>query len=246
MRDRVNILGVSVDNLTMEQAIDRLTQMAKEDRVHTVFTPNSEIIYMAKNDKNLRRILNESDLNTADGIGVVYAGKILGTPIKERVTGYDMALRFLPVMEKEGLTLFLFGSVEGVAVEAKENLLKLHPNLKIVGTRNGYFDDEEAVVAEINQAKPDVVFVCLGAPKQEKFIAKYKEKWNAKLLFGIGGSLDGFAGRVKRAPDFFINAHLEWFYRLLKNPSRIGRMMALPKFAFAVLRSQKKGGTDND
>lgn len=241
MREHVDILGVRIDNLTMEEAVSRLRAMAKEERVHTVFTPNSEILYVAKNDAGFRGILNASDLNTADGIGVVHAGKILGEPIKERVAGFDLASAFLPVMEQDGLRLFLFGSAEGVAAKARDNLLKQYPNLKIAGLRNGFFEDEEAVVKEINQANPDVVFVCLGAPKQEKFIAKYREQFNAKILMGLGGSIDVFAGEVKRAPDFFIKTHLEWFYRLAKNPRRIGRMMALPKFAVSVIRSKKKG-----
>ena len=246
MNDKVKILGVRIDNLTMPQAVERLRTMAKEDRVHTVFTPNSEILYVAKNDPEFRAVLNGSDLNTADGIGVVYAGKILKDPIKERVAGYDLASAFLPVMEQEGLRLFLFGSVEGVAQKARDNLLKQYPKLQIVGTRNGFFDDEPAVIEEINQAKPDVVFVCLGAPKQEKFIAKYRNQFQAKILMGLGGSINVFAGEAKRAPDFFIKTHLEWFYRLASNPTRIGRMMALPKFAFAVLRSRKKGGNQDD
>ena len=110
MNDNVKILGVRMDNLTMEEAVSRLASMAKEDKVHTVFTPNSEILYIAKKDPEFREILNASDLNTADGIGVVYAGKILKDPIKERVAGFDLASAFLPVMEREGLSLFLFGS----------------------------------------------------------------------------------------------------------------------------------------
>lgn len=246
MNDTVNVLGVRIDNLTMQQAVERLRAMAQEDRVHTVFTPNSEILYVAKNDPEFREILNTSDLNTADGIGVVYAGKILKTPIQERVAGYDLASAFLPVIEQEGLRLFLFGSVEGVAQKARDRLLKQYPNLQIVGTRNGFFDDEPAVVEEINQTKPDVVFVCLGAPKQEKFIAKYRNQFHAKILMGLGGSINVFAGEAKRAPDFFIKTHLEWFYRIATNPTRIGRMMALPKFALAVLHSRKNGGNQHD
>ncbi len=246
MNDTVNVLGVRIDNLTMQQAVERLRAMAQEERVHTVFTPNSEILYVAKNDPEFREILNTSDLNTADGIGVVYAGKILKTPIQERVAGYDLASAFLPVIEQEGLRLFLFGSVEGVAQKARDRLLKQYPNLQIVGTRNGFFDDEPAVVEEINQTKPDVVFVCLGAPKQEKFIAKYRNQFHAKILMGLGGSINVFAGEAKRAPDFFIKTHLEWFYRIATNPTRIGRMMALPKFALAVLHSRKNGGNQHD
>ena len=246
MNDNVKILGVRIDNLTMDEAVSKLASMAKEDKVHTVFTPNSEILYVSKNDPEFRGILNASDLNTADGIGVVYAGKILKDPIKERVAGYDLASAFLPVMEQEGLKLFLFGSVEGVAQKARDNLLKQYPNLQIVGTRNGFFEDETAVIEEINRTEPDVVFVCLGAPKQEKFIAKYRNQFHAKILMGLGGSINVFAGEAKRAPDFFIKTHLEWFYRIATNPTRIGRMMALPKFAFAVLQSRKNGGNQND
>ncbi len=246
MEKLVEILGVRIDNVTMAEAVEKLRHMAKEDGIHTVFTPNSEILYVAKNDPEFREILNRSDLNTADGIGVVYAGKILKQPIKERVAGFDLASAFLPVMEQEGLRLFLFGSVEGVAAKAKDKLLERFPKLQIVGLRNGFFEDDEAVLEEINRTEPDVVFVCLGAPKQEKFIMKYKNQFHAKILMGLGGSINVFAGEVKRAPDFFIKAHLEWFYRIATNPTRIGRMMTLPKFAWAVIKSKGNGGKNND
>ena len=240
--EKVNILGVNVDKPTIPEVADKIFNMLGEDRQHWIFTPNSEIIMLAYKDKDFCDILNKADLLTADGIGVVYASRILGQPIKERAAGYDIACSFIEKIAKSGHRLFLFGGKPGVAETAKENLIKKYPSLNIVGTRNGYFKPEEEaeIVREINDAKPDVVFVCLGAPMQEKWIARNSDKTNVKVFMGIGGSLDVFAGTAERAPDIWCKMGLEWFYRLMKQPSRIGRMTALPKFALTVILKGRK------
>lgn len=237
--ENLKILGVRIDKVNMESAILKITEFLKGDSAKSVFTPNSEIIYMAKDDENFKEILNNSDLNTADGIGVVYASKILGNPVEGRVAGYDIACALLPYLNDVKAKLFLFGGKPGVGEKAKDAILKDYPDIDICGIENGYFDDDTKIIDAINEAEPDVVFVCLGAPKQEKWIDKNKSKLKTKVLMGIGGSLDVFAGEAKRAPEFFIKLNIEWLYRLLKNPSRIGRMMALPKFGFAVIKSKR-------
>ena len=196
---------------------------------------------MARNDEEFKKILNSSSLNTADGIGVVYASKILKEPISERVPGYDLAVKLLPYMNENKCKLFLFGGRAGIAEKAKANILLDYPDINICGTRNGYFTSSDEIIEAINEQNPDFVFVCLGAPKQEKWIYENKEKLKCKVLMGIGGSLDVFAKEAKRAPQFFIKLNIEWLYRLMKNPSRIGRMMALPKFALAVIKAGKRG-----
>ena len=213
-----------------------------EDRIHTVFTPNSEIIMAAYRDPEFCEMLNNSDLLTADGIGVVYASRILKKPINERAAGYDIARKVLEKLNYTNHKLFLFGGKPGVADEAAANLKKEYPELNIVGTRNGYFsaDDEADIVNEINASGADIVFVCLGAPKQEKWINAHKDELKVRVAMGIGGSLDVFAGRVERAPDFWCKIGMEWFYRLVKEPWRIGRMMDLPKFAATVITKGKK------
>lgn len=244
--DKVNILGVNVDMVTISEAADTIMKFFNEDKVHSVFTPNSEIIMCAYKDAEFCRLLNNASLLTADGIGVVYASKILKKPISERAAGYDIACKVLEKMNYTDHKLFLFGGKPGVAEEAKSNLLKKYPSLNIVGTRSGYFktEEEEAIVEEINQSGADIVFVCLGAPKQEQWIDRHKDKLKVKVAMGIGGSLDVFAGRVERAPEFFCKTGLEWFYRLCKEPWRIGRMMELPKFGMTVIAKGRKYNQD--
>ncbi len=240
--DKVNILGVKVDKATDREACERIYDMLSEDRPHWVFTPNSEIIMLAYKDDEFRDILNKADLLTADGIGVVYASRILKNPIAERAAGYDIACLVIEKIAKSGHRLFLFGGREGVAELAKKKLEEKYPFINIVGTRNGYFkpEEESEIVAEINEARPDVVFVCLGAPAQEKWIARNSEKMNAKVFMGVGGSLDVIAGTAERAPDAWCKHGVEWLYRLLKQPSRFWRMMALPKFGLTVLFKGRK------
>ena len=235
----LKILGVRIDKVDFEGAVEKILSFLETDGAKSVFTPNSEIIYRAKDDEEFKNVLNSSELNTADGIGVVYASKILKDPIASRVAGYDLACKLLPIMNEKRLKLFLFGGKEGVAKKAKEEILKKYPDIDICGVENGYFTDDTNIINHINEKEPHFVFVCLGAPKQENWIHKNKDKLKAKVLLGIGGSLDVFAGTAKRAPDIFIKLNIEWLYRLFKNPSRIGRMMALPKFGIAVIKSKR-------
>lgn len=240
--DKVNILGVNVDRVDIQEAADRIFQMLEERRPHSVYTPNSEIIMQAYENAEFRDLLNRADLLTADGIGVVYASRILHKPIDERAAGYDIACRVLAGIAKTGHRLFLFGGKPGVAEQAREKLQAQYEFLNIVGTHNGYFSPEEEpeIVEEINRSGADIVFVCLGAPTQEKWIDRNLPKLQAKVLMGIGGSLDVFAGNVERAPERWCNLGLEWLYRLIKEPWRIGRMMALPKFALTVFLKGKR------
>lgn len=243
MSDKVNILGVKVDKVNIDEASDIIINHIKTSKdTMSVFTPNSEIIMKGYKDDEFKKILNSSELLTADGIGVVYASKIVKNPIKERCAGYDLACEVLKKSNDFGLKLYLFGSKPGVGEKAKENIENKYPGVSVVGLSDGYFDDEKEkkIIEDINQKSPDILFVCLGAPKQENWIYKYKNSLNAKVCMGIGGSLDVFAGNVKRAPDFFVNHGLEWFYRLIKQPSRFVRMLDLPRFALKVLIKGKK------
>lgn len=242
MGDTVNILGVQVSTKTMAETVDTLLGYLDEERVHCVFTPNSEIIYMAYKDPQFARLLNSADLNTADGIGVVYASRILKQPLRERVAGFDLMNRLLERAAPDRRRVFLFGSKPGVAEEAADKLTQLYPGLVICGTRDGYFKEEQTpeIVEQINAAEPDILLVCLGAPKQEKWIADNREHLNVRIVLGAGGSLDVLAGRVERAPESWQRLGLEWAYRLKKEPKRIGRMMALPRFGLTVLLKGKK------
>lgn len=242
MSDKVNILGVKVDMVNVDSAVDRICGFLNTESLNKVYTPNSEIIMAAYKDEKFRSVLNDAQLLTADGIGVVYASKILKKPIAERAAGYDIACGLLERIKGTSYSVYLLGGKPGVAQTAKEKLTEKYPGLNIAGLRDGYFkaEEEEAVIDEINRSGADIVFVCLGAPKQELFIDKYKDKLKARVAMGIGGSLDVFAGTAMRAPEFYCNHGLEWFYRLMKQPSRAGRMLALPKFGFTVILKGRK------
>lgn len=239
-RNKIEILGVNVDSITFEDAVNTAESLLKAEGVSTIFTPNPEIIMCAKEDDEMRKILNSADLCTADGIGVVYASKILKKPVPERVAGFDLTCALLERMAKTDDGVFLLGAKPGVAELAKANMEEKYPGIKIVGTHDGYFkaEDEDGIVKEINSSNAKLLLVCLGAPKQEKWIAKHQNNLKVSLCMGVGGTLDVFAGVAKRAPGIFVKLNLEWAYRLLKNPSRIGRFAALPKFALEVLKKK--------
>jgi len=240
--EKINILGVNVDNVTMDAAVCKVLDFLNEDVPHAVFTPNSEIIMSAYNDEEFCRQLNDASLVVPDGIGVVYASRILKAPLPERVAGFDLATNLIKKLSGGQKSFYFFGGKPGIAEKAKENLLSQYPSLNICGLSDGYYDEEKEklIIEDIKQKKPDILFVCLGAPKQEKWINKYKNELGAKVLMGIGGSLDVFAGNVERAPQFYRNHGIEWLYRLLKQPSRFVRMLALPKFGLTVLFKGKR------
>lgn len=243
MSDKVNILGVLVDKVNVEQASDRIIEyISASEGAKSVFTPNSEIIMAAYRDPEFCNLLNSSDLLTADGIGVVYASKIVKNPIAERAAGYDIACRTLEKLAKLGGSLYLFGSKPGVAELAAANIESRYSGVKVVGMSDGYFDEvkEKAIIEDIKRTKPDLLFVCLGAPKQERWISAHKAELGAKVCMGIGGSLDVFAGTVKRAPEFYTKHGIEWLYRLMKQPSRFVRMLDLPRFGLKVLAKGRK------
>lgn len=245
MINKIKILGVGFADLGVEGSADYIFRLLEKPGFHYVFTPNSEMVMAAENDKEFENILNSADLLTADGIGIIYASKILGRKISERAAGYDISLKLIEKMADPGKTLYLFGAAPGIAETAASKLKEKYPGLIIAGLHDGYFDSEEEkkIIADINEKKPDVLFVCLGCPKQEKWIYANKDKLNVKVAMGLGGCLDVYAGNVKRAPDIFIKLGLEWFYRLMKEPKRFFRMLALPKFMIKVIwhKITKKG-----
>jgi len=236
---RIDVLGVGFDNFTMEEAISKGLSLLEEPCAHYVVTPNPEIVEICRESGEAKKVINGADLVLADGIGIIYGAKLLKTPLKGRVPGIEYAQKLMKVMAERGKTLFLLGAKPGVAEQAAEKLCERYPGLQIVGTHDGYFKEDEGVIAEIRASGADVVFVCLGAPKQELWMAKNGNTTGARLLLGLGGCLDVFSGNVKRAPAIFCKLGLEWFYRLLTNPSRIGRMMKLPLFLVHVMREKK-------
>lgn len=239
---RIDVLGVTFDNVNMEQAVERAAGMIAEGTFHYAVTPNAEFVQRAEKDELFRGALNRADLVLPDGIGVIYAAKILGTPLQERVPGCDFAAALCDWMAENQKKLFLLGAKPGVAEQAARNLEQAHPGLTVCGTHDGYFKEDGAVVEAIRAAGADVVFVCLGAPKQENWMIERGPETGASFLIGLGGSLDVFAGNVKRAPEIWQKLGLEWLYRLLKQPSRIGRMAKLPLFLVSAVKAKGKKG----
>ena len=237
---KIDVMGVGFDNLTKNEFIDRARQMLQSGEKGYVVTPNAEIVYEAVQDSSFRDLLNGAALVLPDGAGVVLGAKILGTPLKEKVAGIEFGEEICRLLAQTGGKLYLLGSKPGIADQAGDKLKEKYPGLVICGTADGYFKDEDAVIAKINEAQPDVVFVCLGAPKQEKFIRNHFDELNATLYLGLGGSLDGYAGVAQRAPRWMINLSLEWLYRLLKEPKRLGRMMRLPKFVMICVKEKQR------
>ena len=242
---KIDVMGVKFDNLTKREFIAKAEQIIRSGEKGYCVTPNAEIVYEAIHDEAFRDLLNNASLVLPDGAGVILGAKILGTPIREKVAGIEFGDALCGSLAQMGGSAYLLGSKPGVAEAAAENLKTKHPGLNICGTADGYFKDEAAVVEKINAANPDVLFVCLGAPKQEKFMKNHIQELNAKLMLGLGGSLDGYAGIAKRAPRWMINLNLEWLYRLIKEPKRLGRMMRLPKFVLICFKEKgrrKKNG----
>ncbi len=238
---RVDVLGVAFDNVTPEEAADRALALLEEDGPHLVATPNPEIVQRANKDRAFAEILAGADLVVPDGVGVIYAAKILGRPLKSRVPGIDLAAALMGRVAGTGKRLFLLGAAPGVAEQAAVNLRAAYPGLVVCGTHDGYFEEDGPVIDAIRRAEADIVFVCLGAPKQEKWIAAHGESAGARLYLGLGGSLDVFAGKAERAPERFQRLGLEWLYRLLKEQSRIGRMAKLPLFLVSAAGARLRG-----
>lgn len=232
---KVNILGAMIDKLTMEEAKAIAMSFFESEGKKVIYTPNSEIILYASRNEDFMPKLNSADLIIADGIGVVYGAKILRNALPERVAGFDLLKNLFPVMAQKGYSVYLLGAKPTVAEKAGENLKKEYPGLVVAGTHDGYFSDDEEVIADINRVKPDLLLVCLGFPKQENWIYANREKLEVKAMIGAGGCLDVFSGTVERAPEFYCKHGLEWFYRLKKEPWRFMRMTALPVFALKVL-----------
>lgn len=238
----VKILGVPVHPLTMNESVAVLEEKLQKKEQAFVVTANAEIIMMCQQDKEYNNIVSkQADLVLPDGAGAVWAGRYLGNEVPERVAGFDLYNQLLKLSADKGYKAYFFGGAPGVAEAAKNKAEELYPGVQIVGCRNGYFTEaeEEAIIKEINDAAPDMLFVALGAPKQEKWLVKYRKKLKPRVLMGIGGSFDVLAGKMERAPKWMQEASLEWAFRLYKQPSRFMRMLALPKFVLKVIFCKK-------
>ena len=233
--EKINIRGGDFLNITPKEAAEIGKGMLAGDTACMVFTPNAEIVQLCIEKNEYYDLYNSGDMVVADGAGVVKAAKILGKPLKGKVAGVELGEAMLAYCAESGDTAFSLGAKPGVAEEAARRMCEKYPGLTVAGTHDGYFQksgsESDAVIAEINQSGAKLVLVCLGVPVQEEWLAANKDKLtSARRCMCLGGSLDVYAGAVKRAPKIFIDLSLEWFYRLLKEPKRLGRMMKLPKF----------------
>ena len=236
MSNKVDILGVYVDALTMAEAVARAEQYMDEKTCVMIATANAEMILRATHDAELKRILNEAALVVPDGAGTVWAAHHLGFEMPERVAGYDLAQELMRLAPAKKRRVYFFGSAPGVADQAKKKAEQLYPGIEIVGTRNGYFtkEDEPGILADIREKQPDLLLAALGVPKQEKWLDAHKKELGVPLSIGVGGTLDVMAGVMKRAPRWLQKAKLEWLFRGMLQPKRAGRLLALPKFVLKV------------
>ena len=238
--ERVSILGLPVDKVDMPEAVSRVEELVARDRTCQVVTLNSEIAMMAQEDAELRDVICEADLVVPDGVGVVWASRVLGFPLPQRVAGFDLMQELLICAAKNNRSVFFLGAEPGVAQEAAECAKRRVPGLIVAGTRDGFFDEgeESAVIDEVNLSGARLLFVGMGAPRQDFWIARNKTRIKGAVCIGVGGSFDVLAGKVKRAPDWMGQCGLEWLYRLVCQPSRFVRMLALPRFVVRVLREK--------
>ena len=236
MVERVEILGVKVDAVTMSQAVERVKNLITEKKSSIVATANAEMLLNATHDPELKKILNAADLVVPDGAGTVWAARHLGKFMPERVAGFDLVQELMKIAPAHDFKFFLFGAAPGIADKAKLKAESLYPGIKIVGTRNGYFKsaDEPEILSQIKNSRADVLLAALGVPKQEKWLSKYKNELKIPVSIGVGGTFDVMAGIVKRAPLWMQKARLEWLFRAMLQPSRAGRLLALPKFVWKV------------
>lgn len=228
--NRIDVLGVGFDDLTRENAIEMCKRLIDEHRSAYMVTPNPEIVMAAWDNPGLHEAICGADLVIPDGIGVVRAARIIGTPLKERLPGIEIGEAILEYAAASGKSVFLLGAKPGVAETAAAKMRELFPGLDVCGTNDGYFKDDGPVIEKINAARPDFLMVCLGAPKQELWMAENAPKLDVGLMAGLGGSLDVFAGTVSRAPKLWQRMNAEWLYRCIKEPWRFRRISRLPLF----------------
>lgn len=233
---RLEILGVGFDVLTLEEAAARAMNAMETHEGIYVCTPNPEIVMKARRDPELMAAVNGADMVLPDGVGILWAAKRKGQPLPERVAGFDFLLALLRRMRG---SVYILGGQPGTAEKAAENILRDYPGVTVAGCCDGYIRDELGLIAEIGETRPDLLMVCLGASKQEKWMAVHRDL-PVGVMIGLGGSVDVLAGTVRRAPLWWREHSLEWLYRMIRQPRRLLRAMHLPRYVLSVLWERKK------
>lgn len=237
----VSLAGVKIDNLTMQEAIDGIEELIKRKESSYVVTPNAAHIVLLQRDKEFKKIYRRASLVVPDGMSLLWAAKILGRPLREKVSGSDLLLAFCKVAAKKGYRLFLLGAGPGVAAKAAKILTRKNPGLKIVATYSPPFgfengeEENKKIVQMTKTTKPDLLFVGLGTPKQEKWIWKHKDELHVPVSMGVGAAFDFTAGTVKRAPKWMQKSGLEWFFRLYEEPRRLWKRYLIGNAIFLSL-----------
>ncbi|WKA57842.1 WecB/TagA/CpsF family glycosyltransferase [Planococcus shenhongbingii] len=235
----VHILGVPFIDTTRKEFITRLQDRIEKREKTFVVTANPEIVMHSLQDPAYKQILGKADYITADGIGIVKAAAIVGEPLPERVSGYDMMLDLMEMANQKRQRIFFLGASETVLQETVRLVQEKYTGIHIAGHHNGFFDWTDPTLPQtIKNSEPDLVFIALGFPRQEQWIGQHIDGFDQGVFIGVGGSFDVFSGNVKRAPELWQKLNLEWFYRLVKQPSRWKRMLVLPKFALVVIRGK--------
>lgn len=234
----VSIYGIPFSKMNMSQTVDYLIGAVASGKSHRIVTGNPEMVMKSLQNPAFLRALATAELVVPDGTGVVWAARRVRQPVAERVAGYDLLHELMREGDRRHWSVYLLGASQEVVDAAHAKLASLYPGVRFAGVRNGYFTDrdDEAVVAAIRDAKPDLLFVARSMDNQEPWLAKHQAALGVPVMMGVGGSFDVLAGKTKRAPALFIKLRLEWFYRLLREPTRIRRMMVLPQFALKVAR----------
>lgn len=237
---KVEVLNIEIDNYTKQELLNQLLDSLKSNRRQFLITANPEIIMMANKDPNFARVIQEADYVVADGIGLIIGSKIIGHPLKERIPGVELMQDLLEMADKNHLSVYFYGAKQEVLQKLITVINQNYPGLEIVGSSDGYSGSAGKVAKQIEMTAPDLVFVALGAPRQETWIYNHYRNFGKGLLIGVGGSFDVLSGTVKRAPKIWRQLNLEWLYRILTQPARWKRSMLLPAYLVKILKIRLK------
>jgi len=229
--------GIKVDNITLHESINKVDQLIASGKPNLIVTPNPEMIVNSQSDPLMKEIINNASLRLPDGISMVVVSKIMGKPLKERVAGIDFMLKAVEHSVQKRYRIFLLGGKPGIAKKAAQILRNRHPSMQLVGIHDGYFEHDGTIINLVKKAKPDILFAGLGAGRQEKWLYKYLNTLGVPVCVGVGGSMDVISGYKKRAPKIIQKLYIEWLYRLITEPWRWKRQLALPKFLWLVFSS---------
>jgi N-acetylglucosaminyldiphosphoundecaprenol N-acetyl-beta-D-mannosaminyltransferase len=231
----ISLLGIRIDKITFSAAMDAVKEFVESGQPHIIVTADASAVVIAQKDPELAEIINSADIVTPDSSGIMFASKLYGDPLPQKVSGVDLAVEMADLAAREGYPMFLLGAAPGVAEDAAMELVRRYPSLRIAGVRDGFFADEEEVARAVASSGAKILLVAMGIPKQEKFIRKHMEQMGIGVGMGVGGTFDVLSGRVNRAPRWMRRHGLEWAHRLASNPRKITKVATLPKFLWMVV-----------